>query len=99
MVKVGLLVRLEAKDGKEEAVAELLRSAMPLVESEPDTTAWFGVRLGRSSFAIFDVFPNDEGRAAHLAGALAAALKEKADELLAAPPSIEAADVLAAKLT
>ncbi len=98
MVTTGLIVRLEAQAGKEDAVAEFLRSAVPLVEGEPETIAWFAVRLGESSFAIVDVFPDDAGRQAHLAGPVAAALMSKADELLAEPPAIEHVDVLAAKL-
>jgi quinol monooxygenase YgiN len=95
---VGLFVRLEAKAGKEEAVANFLRDGLPLAEQEPATTAWFALRLGPSSFGIFDVFPDDSGREAHLSGKIAAALMEKAPELLAQPPKIGKLDVLAAKL-
>ncbi len=98
MVTTGLIVRLEAKAGKVEEVASFLRGALPLVEDEPQTVAWFAVRVGASSFAIVDVFPDEEGRDAHLAGAVAAALMEEAGELLAEPPAIEQVDVLAAKL-
>jgi quinol monooxygenase YgiN len=97
-VKVGLWVRLEAKPGKEQAVADFLNSGLALVQQEPATVAWFAVKLGPSSFAIFDVFPGDAGRQAHLTGAVAAALMSKAGELLSQPPSIEKIDVLAAKL-
>jgi quinol monooxygenase YgiN len=95
MTTVGLIVRLEAKPGKEEDVAEFLRSAVPLVRQEPATTAWFGVRIGPASFAIVDAFPDEAGRQAHLEGAVAAALFGKADELLASPPAVEQIDVLA----
>jgi quinol monooxygenase YgiN len=98
MVKVGLLVRLEAKPGKEADVAALLEGALPLANAEDATIVWFGVRTGPSSFAIFDAFADESGREAHLAGPIAAALMAKAPELLAAPPAIERADVLAAKL-
>ena len=98
MVTTGLIVRLEARAGKEHAVAEFLRSAVPLVESEPKTIAWFAVKLGESSFAIVDVFPDDDGRQAHLAGPVAAALMANADELLSEPPDIQPVDVLAEKL-
>jgi quinol monooxygenase YgiN len=98
MVKVALFVRLEAKPGKERDVEDFLRAGLPLVEAEPQTTAWFGIRLGASTFGIFDAFPDEAGRAAHLSGRVAAALGQKAGELLAAPPSIERVDVLAAKL-
>jgi quinol monooxygenase YgiN len=97
-VNVALYVALEAKPGKEEAVAEFLRQGRALVEAEPATIAWFGIRLGPSSFAIFDAFPDDAGRQAHLAGKVAAALMAKAGDLLAQPPSIKKADVLASKL-
>jgi quinol monooxygenase YgiN len=98
MVKVGLFVRLEAKPGKEAEVEAFLKSGLALVEEEPDTMAWFAIRLGESTFGIFDAFPGEEGRQAHLNGKVAAALMAKASELLAQTPVIEKADVLAAKL-
>ena len=98
MVKVALLVRLEAKLGKEEEIAKFLRAGLSLVEQEPATTAWFAIQMGPTTFGIFDAFPSEEGRQAHLAGKVAAALKEKASELFAQPPAIEQVDVLAAKL-
>ena len=98
MVDVGLLVTLEAKPGKEDDLAAFLKGALPLVEEEPQTTAWFAVRLASSRFAIFDAFPSEAGREAHLAGPVAAALMEHASELLASEPRIEPVDVLADKL-
>jgi quinol monooxygenase YgiN len=98
MVKLALYVRLEAKPGKENDVEQFLRGGLPLVEAEPETIAWFGVRLGPSTFAIFDAFNDEAGRNAHLSGKVAAALMEKAGDLLAEPPKIEKIDVLAAKL-
>jgi quinol monooxygenase YgiN len=98
VVKVGLFVRLEAKPGKEAEVESFLHSGLPIVQEEPETTAWFAIRLGPSSFGIFDAFPSEAGRQAHLAGRVAAALMAKASELLAQPPSIEKVDVLAVKL-
>ena len=98
MVKVALFVRLEAKPGKEKEVESFLMSGLPIVNEEPATTAWFGIRLGPSTFGIFDAFPDEAGRQAHLSGKVAAALMAKAGELLSEPPSIEHVDVLAAKL-
>ena len=98
MVSVGLLATLEAKPGKEDEVAAFLASALPLAEEEPATTAWFAIRLGDTTFGIFDAFPDDAGRQAHLGGPIAAALMERADELLATPPDIKPVDVLASKL-
>lgn len=97
-VNTALYVALEAKPRKEEAVAEFLRQGKPLVDAEPATIAWFGIRLGLSTFAIFDAFPDEAGRQAHLAGKVAAALMEKAGDLLTQPPVIQKADVLASKL-
>jgi quinol monooxygenase YgiN len=98
MVHVGLFVRLEAKPGKEAEVESFLHSGLPLAQEEPATTVWFAIRLGPSTFGIFDAFPDDAGRQAHLTGPIAAALMAKASELLAQPPSIEKVDVLASKL-
>src|SRR2546427_8952178 len=98
MTKKALFVRLEAKPGKESQVAEFLRSGQPLVQEEPGTIAWFGIQLGPTTFAIFDAFADDAGRDAHLSGKVAKALMEKAPELLAEPPKIEKADVLADRL-
>ena len=99
MVKYGLLVRLEAKPGKEADVDAFLRGGLALVQAEPATIVWFAIRLGTSTFGIFDAFPDETGRDAHLAGRVAAALGERASELLAKSPTIERVDVLAAKLS
>ena len=98
MVTVALYVRLEAKPGKEKEVEDFLVGGLPLVMEEPATTAWFGLRLGPTSFGIFDAFPNEAGRQAHLSGKVAAALMAQAGELFSEPPSIQNVDVLAAKL-
>ena len=98
MITKGLIVRLEAKPRREETLAAFLEGALPLVQEEPETIAWFALRIGPSSFAIVDVFPDEAGRRAHLEGAVAAALGENAPELLAQAPEIESVDVLSAKL-
>jgi quinol monooxygenase YgiN len=98
MVKVALFVRLEAKPGKEADVEKFLLSGLPIVQEEPATTTWYGIKLGLSTFGIFDTFPDEAGRQAHLSGKVAAALMAKAPELFAQLPAIEKVDVLAAKL-
>jgi quinol monooxygenase YgiN len=98
MVKVALWVRLEAKPGKEAEVENFLRGGLTLVQQEPGTTVWFAIRLGPSTFGIFDAFENEAGRQAHLSGQVAAALTAKASELFAKPPSIEKIDVIAATI-
>src|SRR5208283_633311 len=98
MVKTALLVRLEAKPGKEDEVEDFLRGGLQVVMEEPATIAWFAIRLGPSSFGIFDAFADEAGRQAHLSGRVAAALMAKASEMLAQLPVIEKVDVLAAKM-
>ena len=98
MVKVALLVRLQAKPGKETAVAGFLENALDMANQEAATPIWFAIRLGPSTFGIFDAFADEAGRSAHLSGPIAGALMVNASELLAEPPQIEYVDVLAAKL-
>jgi quinol monooxygenase YgiN len=98
MVAVGLYVALQAKPGKEEEVATFLAGALPLVQQEAQTTAWFAMRKGPSGFAISDAFGDQAGRDTHLAGQIAAALMTRAPELLAQPPTIEKVEILADKL-
>ena len=98
MVKLALFVRLEAKPGKEAAVADFLAGALPLANAEARTTAWFALKFGPSTFGVFDAFADESGRQAHLEGPIAAALMANAAALLATPPVIEKIDLLAAKL-
>lgn len=97
-VTVGLLGRLKVQPGKEAQMEEFLRSAKSIAESEPNTTAWFALKLGESEYGIFDVFPDDAGRQEHLAGQIVEALGSQGPELLAGEPSIEFIDIVAAKL-
>ena len=98
MTTVGLLVRLVAKPGKEAEVEQFLKGARPLVLDEPQTTAWFAIRLSPGEFGIFDVFADESGRDAHLGGKVAAALMAQAGDLFSEAPKIEKVDVLAEKL-
>ena len=97
MVKYALLARVEAKPGKEEAVEQFLKSALSLAEEEKDTISWYALKIGPSTFGIFDTFNDEEGRETHLKGKIAAALMQHADELLATPPVIEKVELLAVK--
>jgi quinol monooxygenase YgiN len=99
MVRVALLVRLQAKPGKEADVAQFLESGLALANQEAETPIWFALRLGPATFGIFDAFADEAGRKAHLAGQIAAALMAKAPQLLAEAPKIEQVDVLAAKIS
>ena len=98
-VKKSLFARLEAKPGKEAVVQDFLVSALALANQERSTTVWFALKLGPSTFGVFDAFADDAGRQAHLNGPIAQALMAKASELFSQPPQIDPIDVLAAKLS
>ena len=98
MLKVGLFVRLEAKKGKEAELATFLEKGLELANAEAFTPMWFGLKFGPSTFAVFDVFVNEEARQSHLGGEIAKALMAQAPELLASPLIIERFDVAVAKL-
>lgn len=97
-VSVALLVTLEAKPGKEDEVASFLAGGLPLVEREPGTVTWYAFRLSQTTFGIFDTFGSDDGRQAHLSGEVAKALGQISETLLATPPDIRPADIIAAKM-
>ena len=96
-IDCGLLVRLEAKRGKEQAVADFLAAGFKLTSREAATPIWFVLQSSPTSFGVFGAFARDEDRRAHLAGDTVRALMYRVDELLAKPPSIEQVDVLAMK--
>ena len=97
-VRKALFVRLRPKAGKEAEVEAFLRDGLAAVMEEPDTTTWYAVRFAHDDFAIFDTFPGDTGRLAHLAGKVGRALVARTPELLDGMPTIEHAQVLAYKL-
>jgi len=97
MEKFALLVRVEAKPGKENEVLEFLKSALPLAQREEGTVRWYALQLGPSTFGIFDTFETKESRDAHLNGEIAKALIANAEALLSKPPVIELTDLLAIK--
>jgi len=96
-IQYALVAKLEAKPDKAAEVADLLTGAVDLARAEPGTVTWYASRTSETTFWIFDTFASVEDRQAHLDGEIAAALMSKADELLAGPPEIMPADVLATK--
>jgi hypothetical protein len=98
MIKSALFVKLEAKPGKEKEVEQLLKDGLNDIQGEEDTITWYAVRTGFSTFAIFDTFSGDKGRQKNLTGEVAKTLTAKASQLLVGTPTIEKADVLAAKM-
>src|SRR5262245_659895 len=99
MLSLGLFVRLEAKPGKEKDVAAFLKQGVQLANQEATTPLWFALRLGPSTFAVFDAFHDESGRQTHLDGPIAKALMAQASTLLEKPPVIERTEVLGAKLS
>ncbi len=97
MEKFALLARMEAKPGKEQMVADLLRSALPLAQAEGQTIRWYALKINENTFGIFDSFETEDGRSAHLQGEIAKALMANASELLSKDPVIEFVDLLAVK--
>ena len=96
MITRALFVRLEAKTGREHEVERFLRSALDIVDTEDGAPLWFALRFGPSTFGIFDAFPDEAGREAHLNGKVAEALLGSVGELVQ-QPTIEQVDVLASK--
>ena len=99
MIKLALSARMEAKPGKEAAVADLLAAGLDLARQEATTPIWFALRLSPTTFGVFDAFHDEAGRQTHLAGPIAQALVAKAPELFVAPPSIVPVEVLGLKNT
>src|ERR1700680_5258634 len=95
MIKCGLFVRLEAKPGKEQAVADFLTAGLEMTNREATTPIWFALKLSPTTFGVFDAFASEEDREAHLNGSMANALMARADEMLASPPPLGPMDVLA----
>lgn len=95
---VSLVVKLVAKDETAEEVGEFLAGAVQLAIDEAGTVVWFALRTDQTTFWIVDAFPSEVERQAHLDGPIAAALMANAERLLAAPPEILPAQVLAAKV-
>jgi quinol monooxygenase YgiN len=99
MLTCSLFVRLEAKPGKADDVAAFLKQGLALANQEATTPLWFALRLGPTTFAVFDSFRDEAGRQAHLDGPIAKALFANAPAMLASPPSVERLDVLGAKVS
>lgn len=78
---------------------QFLKDGLTIVQEEPETIAWFAMRMGPSTFGIFDTFNDESGRQAHLSGKVAAALMARSPDLFSNPPKIEKIDIIASKLS
>ena len=97
MDQFAILALMRPKPGKETALEQFLVSARSLVLAEEGTTSWYAMKLDDGRFGIFDTFPDRNGRDAHLRGEVARRLMANATELLAEPPVIQNAEILASK--
>lgn len=95
---VAFVAKLVAKSETADEVATFLSEAVDLANEEQGTIVWFALRTDETTFWIVDAFPSPAERQAHLEGQIAAALMANANRLLAEPPEILPADVLAAKV-
>jgi hypothetical protein len=60
MTNVALWVQLEAKKGKEAEVERFLRDGLTIVNNEAETITWYALKLGPTSYAIFDTFSDNK---------------------------------------
>jgi quinol monooxygenase YgiN len=97
MASVGVQIRFEAKPDKVDEAEALLSALVAQVQREGSTIAWFGFRLGPTTFGVFHAFADEAGREAHLA-ATGEAVRAKASELFTAAPAVDYVDIVAAKL-
>src|ERR1700719_2056117 len=97
MDRVAIWAVVDSKPGEEDEVEGFLKSALALAEEEAETTRWYAVRIGPSKFGIFDTFPDERGRVAHLTGEIAKALAAKAPDLFVREPEIYRLSILASK--
>ena len=93
-----IVAKLVAKPETADEVATFLAGALHLANGEVGTTVWFALRTDDVTFWIVDAFPGDAERQAHINGEIAKALMANAERLLAQPPDLGMADVLAAKI-
>jgi quinol monooxygenase YgiN len=96
-MKIGLLVRIEAKPEYADEVEAGLRAAQELAQQEQGTVAWFSFRQDSTTFGVFDTFEGESGRQAHLNGKIAAALGQMAETMLSSAPVIAPVDLLGYK--
>lgn len=97
----GFWIEVEARPGREDETLEMLRDILAQVEGEPATGPWYAVRLGPTSFAIFETFPDIAGRNTHITGGGGAILRdlERMNHLLVRPAHVHKVDVLLKKQT
>lgn len=77
-------IEMTAAENQTEALAQFLSAAAPLVkDTEPGTELWFALQAPENTLAIFDIFVDEAARRAHFSGAVAGALNDNANTLVA----------------
>ncbi len=99
MPTVALVVKMVAKAETANELSQFLAGAVEMANAESGTPVWFALHTDDVTYWIVDAFPSDTERQTHLDGPIAAALMTNADRLLASPPEILKANVLASKIT
>ncbi len=79
MIKFAFLITLEAKPGKENEVNEFLKSALQIVDEEPDVITWYALKRDENKSGFFHTFTIEENRKTHLSGKTAKALIKVSD--------------------
>lgn len=95
----GFFIQIEARLGQEEAVVQMLQDIRNCVEAEPATGPWFAVRFSKTSFGIFEAFPDLAGRQAHVEGGGGDIFRDvmRLNAILAYPAQVHRVDVLMSK--
>jgi predicted SnoaL-like aldol condensation-catalyzing enzyme len=95
-VEVGMMVRLEIKPERTAEFEARLRASVAEIGREAGTPVWLGLRLGPTSYAVVDVFPDEAAREIHrVAGEARIAQIQHA---FAEPPAFSFTEVVAAKI-
>jgi quinol monooxygenase YgiN len=96
-VTCGLLVVLEAKEGKGAELSAFLEAGRSIAAAEQGTVTWYAFRMSETTFGVFDTFESEAARQAHLDGEIPKALAQVGPDLFAKEPDIRRVDLVAVK--
>lgn len=97
-VSKALLLTFKPKNGHAQEVENFLRDAKANVLHEPRTSAWFALMMDDGDYGVFDLFPDNSARFAHLTGQVPRALARHSLSLMGGMPELHLLQVLAAKI-
>ena len=96
-VTCGLLVVLEAKEGKGAELGAFLEAGRAIAAAEQGTVTWYAFKMNETTFGVFDTFESEDARQAHLDGEIPKALAQVGPDLLVKEPDIRRVDLVAVK--